>query len=429
MSLDGIQHWFDSHGDSICSEELGGTACYLREQPEGYGFPLLESDEYTLDFIINDVRELGAPAMTFYLETSLRWSTDNGLKAVSRISSNFPGTSKQHPFSTHLFPLEDSIEWYTSKWLVDGKVIYSPLDQTPWLHSHRSFLKGMWAFAASPDELGLTSDLLQQTPQESVPASSNEISYDIDQCWIPRGNQDAQEALFDKIKNSKAGMDALRCWLNPSEEEKTLEFVEGTDTSRAYPEAWQQNWEETWYDRVGQVHCNEWPFSKGENYTVVSINGLRDELADLDKPNLQHIGFKLEYETFGGVVGPNYETFNPYYNDFRTSEKGLLGTEYSLPLSYMSCFNNEEGCSQGERSAFAEWYYSEMEKDGRYKKVDCEEAAVGQECPTFMSVLQSDGDSRLMQDLDLKSASALVPGKNKRISTFSRKTRTGAPTK
>jgi hypothetical protein len=76
MNLDGVGHWFDSHGDSVCSEELGGTACYLREQPEGYGFPLLESDEYTLDFIVNDVRELGSPAMAFYMETSLRWSTD-----------------------------------------------------------------------------------------------------------------------------------------------------------------------------------------------------------------------------------------------------------------------------------------------------------------------------------------------------------------
>ena len=30
------QHWFDSHGDSICTEEMGGLACYLREEPEGY---------------------------------------------------------------------------------------------------------------------------------------------------------------------------------------------------------------------------------------------------------------------------------------------------------------------------------------------------------------------------------------------------------
>ncbi len=48
MILDSIRHWFDSHGDSICTEEQGGTACYLREEPEGYGLPLRESETCVL---------------------------------------------------------------------------------------------------------------------------------------------------------------------------------------------------------------------------------------------------------------------------------------------------------------------------------------------------------------------------------------------
>jgi hypothetical protein len=326
MGIDDIQHWFDSHGDSVCSEEQGGTACYLREQPEGYGFPLLETDEYSLDYILNDVRELGAPAMTFYLETSLRWSTDTSLTPVSRANLRMH-PQPNHAYSTQLLPLEDSIMWNTGKWLVDGRVVYSPMDQTPWVHSHRTFLKGEWAFAGSPEELGLTLDLLEQTPQESVPGSEGDkfLQTDsADQCWIPRGNQDAQEALFDKIKNSKAGMEALRCWLVPSEDEKTLEFVKGTDTSRAYPEAWQQNWDETYYDRVGQVHCNEWSFKKGDNYTIVAINGLRDELAGLGKPNLQHIGFKLEYEAAEeGLMPFNFEVLGSYLQNFTTPDAKL----------------------------------------------------------------------------------------------------------
>jgi hypothetical protein len=201
--------------------------------------------------------------------------------------------------------------------------------------------------------------LLEQTPADQVPDTDNvgrsyQESNDLDQSWIPRG-QDAHTALENKIMNSKAGMRALRCWLDP--EEKTLEFVQGTDTNSplAYPEAWQQNWEETWYDRVGQVKCNPWSFRKGDDYTIVAINGVRDELADLDNPNLQHIGFKLEYETFGDEIGPNLEVFSPYSDSFSVE------SVYKLPLSYSQCFSTGSGCSADERNAFAGWYYSMLD--------------------------------------------------------------------
>ena len=393
-SLDSVQHFLDSHGDSICSKAMGGTACYLREEPAGYGLPLLDTDEYTLDFMLNDVREPGSPALTFYLETSVRWSSDMTLTPVSRANLRMHDT--KHSYKTVLLPLqEESVVWNTGKWLVDGKVIYSPKDQTPWIHSHRSFLKGMWAFAASPEELGLTLDLLEQTPQESVPEGSVERSNERDMCWMPR-TQDAEAALFDKIKNSKAGMEALRCWLNPSNEEKTLEFVKGTDTSLQYPEAWQQNWEETWYDRVGQVHCDPWSFKKGDNYTIVAINGLRDELADLGKPNLQHIGFKLEYESFG-TIGPNYECYSPYSLDWVTEEEGLIDSVYKFPVSYMRCFNREEQreeaekCSETGRDEFAKWYYKtnyEATGEGELGAPDpgCEGLEGG--CNPFQTVLK-----------------------------------------
>jgi hypothetical protein len=363
-SLDSVQHFLDSHGDSICSEEQGGTACYLREQPEGYGLPLLESDQYTLDFMLNDVREAGSPALTFYLETSVRWSSDMTLTQASRANLRMHNT--KHSYKTVLLPLEDeSVVWNTGKWLVDGRVIYSPLDQTPWVHSHRSFLRGEWAFAASPEDLGLTSDLLQQTPQESVPEGSSETSKDRDMCWIkfPRG-KDAKRSLFDKIKNSKAGMESLRCWMVPSEEERTLEFVKGTDTSLAYPEAWQQGWDETWYDRVGQVHCNEWSFRKGDNYTIVAINGLHDELAGLDKPNLQHYDFKLEYESTGDMIGPNLEVYAPFADEFSTA-KGAVESMYKIPVSYMKCLTeggvHKEDCTAEARNLFAQAYYDGLE--------------------------------------------------------------------
>merc|ERR1712157_353763 len=82
-------------------------------------------------------------------EASMRWSSDETITPVARANLRMHITNK-HPFNTILLPLEDSVIWNTGKWLVDGRVVFSLEDQTPWVHSHRSFLKGEWAFAASP---------------------------------------------------------------------------------------------------------------------------------------------------------------------------------------------------------------------------------------------------------------------------------------
>ena len=74
------QHCIEAHGDTTCSEEKGGTACYLRSYPEGYGLPFNpnlpdgKADYIALDFMLNDLREFPAPPMVFYEEIALKWS-------------------------------------------------------------------------------------------------------------------------------------------------------------------------------------------------------------------------------------------------------------------------------------------------------------------------------------------------------------------
>uniref|UniRef100_A0A7S2Z623 Uncharacterized protein n=1 Tax=Chloropicon laureae TaxID=464258 RepID=A0A7S2Z623_9CHLO len=143
-------------------------------------------------------------------------------------------------------------------------------------------------------------------------------------------------------------MDALRCWLEPGEspDARTLDHVAGTDTSALYPEAWQQNWEDSWYDRVGQVYCNgTWDFERGDSYTIVALNGLDprlDEDGGWDKPNLQHAGFKLVYETFEEDPGPNLEVFGSYAGGIgrrgdsagKTADAAIKHPTYNLPSSF-----------------------------------------------------------------------------------------------
>ena len=309
IELNGVQHPLEAHGDTTCSEEHGGTSCYLRSYPEGHGLPFntRSRDFVALNFMLNDLREYPAPPMVFYQEVALKWSSSNVVKPISvAVQHMMKGGS--HPFSTTLVTKRPSFLWSTSKWLVDGKVIVSQKDQMPWFHAHRKFCQGAWIFAASPEELGLTRDLLQKVDDNTnqyQPTGFNDL------VWNPEGNNPVK-ALIERVENSKAGMESLKCWLMGSEAEKVLEYVNGTDASSDYPESWQQNWRESWYDRAGELHCDPWSFGKGDSSTVVTLNGL-DERIPLDDLSIftQHGAAFIPYESTGSEIGPSYEVYGP----------------------------------------------------------------------------------------------------------------------
>ena len=311
IEFNGVMHSLETHGDTTCSEEHGGTSCYLRSYPEGHGLPFNSTgndDYFSLDFMLNDLREYPAPPMVFYQEVALKWSSSNVVKPISTATMHM-SAGGSHPFSTTLVTKRPSFLWSTSKWLVDGKVIVSQKDQMPWFHAHRKFCQGAWIFAASPEELGLTRDLLQKVDDNTnqyQPTGFNDL------VWNPEGNNPVK-ALIERVENSKAGMESLKCWLMGSEAEKVLEYVNGTDASSDYPESWQQNWRESWYDRAGELHCDPWSFGKGDSYTVVTLNGL-DERIPLDDLSIftQHGAAFIPYESTGSEIGPSYEVYGPY---------------------------------------------------------------------------------------------------------------------
>ena len=310
IELNGVQHSLEAHGDTTCSEEHGGTSCYLRSYGD-HGLPFNSTgndDFFSLNFMLNDLREYPAPPMVFYQEVALKWSSSNVVKPISTATMHM-SAGGSHPFSTTLVTKRPSFLWSTSKWLVDGKVIVSQKDQMPWFHAHRKFCQGAWIFAASPEELGLTRDLLQKVDDNTnqyQPTGFNDL------VWNPEGNNPVK-ALIERVENSKAGMESLKCWLMGSEAEKVLEYVNGTDASSDYPESWQQNWRESWYDRAGELHCDPWSFGKGDSYTVVTLNGL-DERIPLDDLSIftQHGAAFIPYESTGSEIGPSYEVYGPY---------------------------------------------------------------------------------------------------------------------
>ena len=314
IELNGVQHPLEAHGDTTCSEEHGGTSCYLRSYPEGHGLPFNSTgndDYFSLDFMLNDLREYPAPPMVFYQEVALKWSSSNVVKPISTATMHM-SAGGSHPFSTTLVTKRPSFLWSTSKWLVDGKVIVSQKDQMPWFHAHRKFCQGAWIFAASPEELGLTMDLLQKVDDNVHPYQPTR---DNDLVWNPEGNNPVK-ALIERVENSKAGMESLKCWLMGSEAEKVLEYVNGTDASSDYPESWQQNWRESWYDRAGELHCDPWSFGKGDSYTVVTLNGLDERIPSDDLGIFtQHGAAFIPYESTGSEIGPVYEVYGEYSSE------------------------------------------------------------------------------------------------------------------
>ena len=314
IEFNGVMHSLETHGDTTCSEEHGGTSCYLRSYGD-HGLPFNSTgndDFFSLNFMLNDLREYPAPPMVFYQEVALKWSSREDVKPMSTITSHmsYGGESDPgHPFSTTLVTKRPSFLWSTSKWLVDGKVIVSQKDQMPWFHAHRKFCQGAWIFAASPEELGLTRDLLQKVDDNTnqyQPTGFNDL------VWNPEGNNPVK-ALIERVENSKAGMESLKCWLMGSEAEKVLEYVNGTDASSDYPESWQQNWRESWYDRAGELHCDPWSFGKGDSYTVVTLNGLDERIPSDDLSIFtQHGAAFIPYESTGSEIGPSYEVYGPY---------------------------------------------------------------------------------------------------------------------
>ncbi|QDZ24721.1 hypothetical protein A3770_14p72390 [Chloropicon primus] len=319
IAYNGVNHCLESHGDTTCSEDLGGTSCYLRTYPEGHGLPFNASsgDHFALTFHLNDIREYPAPPMVFYQEIALKWSAgdrEGRTRPVScAVQHMHPGGG--HPFATTLVTRRPSFLWSTTKWMVDGKVLVSQRDQQPWFHAHRKFCQAAWVFAASPEQLGLTTDLLRQVDDSEGEQRTGEN----DLVWTPEA-EDPVQALVDRVLASEAGMESLRCWLMDSESERVLEHVRGTDSSPSHPEAWRQNWRDGWYDRAGELHCDrEWSFRKGDNYTVVTLNGLDERIPPSDLETLtQHGALLLAYESMDEAVGehgPSWEVFAPYSTD------------------------------------------------------------------------------------------------------------------
>ncbi|QDZ24797.1 hypothetical protein HOP50_14g73370 [Chloropicon primus] len=331
LGLSGVVHAFEAHGDAVCTSNLGGNSCYLISYPKGHGIPFVNDtdvrDYLTINANFNDVRrndETTTPnPMIFYGEVGIEWTSIEDTRPISSLALHMAGA--KHSFAANIVTKRQSLRWNTGVWPANGEIIISPEDQMPWFHAHRSYFTAFWAFASSPEDLGLTSDLLKPVDDNNV--TKNGPLDMFDKVWTP---EDPIQALSDKI--GLKGKESMRCWLMHNEDEKVLEFVEGSDSSSKYPSAWQQDWKASYYDRAGEVHCKPWSFKKGERYTVVALNGLDPHFNWTHDQSdfftmMQHNILFLPYKSHGPELGPTMEI----YGNFETNSRNQV----RMPWTYV----------------------------------------------------------------------------------------------
>eukprot|EP00873_Tetraselmis_striata_P011784 jgi/Tetstr1/432048/TSEL_021520.t1 len=135
-------------GDRQCSDAEGGTDCFMKTFPVGFGLgPIApRSRGIALDFITVDVRPDGAEEMEYYAELSLRWTRKTQVP-LRYMMSRLVGSDRYQTY--HLSEQSATMSWGASQMPHSARLAHMRG------HAHREFYDSMMIFAASPEQLGL----------------------------------------------------------------------------------------------------------------------------------------------------------------------------------------------------------------------------------------------------------------------------------
>jgi len=135
-------------GDRQCSDAEGGTDCFMKTFPVGFGLgPIApRSRGIALDFITVDVRPDGAEEMEYYAELSLRWTRKTQVP-LRYMMSRLVGSDRYQTY--HLSEQSTTMSWGASQMPHSARLAHMRG------HAHREFYDSMMIFAASPEQLGL----------------------------------------------------------------------------------------------------------------------------------------------------------------------------------------------------------------------------------------------------------------------------------
>ncbi len=260
------EYTFHMHGDSPCTEDDGGTACYLMPLPSEYGIRFPTEDSMYFNAEINDVRRPQSPALEWWLEFSIKISTADLIPVsklfASGVIGRYPGlsaTAAQARQGLVMLPgdMRDAMAFYSFPMHQAGQFLHLG---TGLSHAHQAYNKGYIIFTGRPADGGLHAllsaggaademvilDRLNLTIQGVVSHVRRHLTRQAEKC-----------AAFGNCSY----VPRYRCHGGPG-----LEFVD--EDVRAGIDA-------GYYDRMASPMCatSQWSYRAGEVFTVVSFLG------------------------------------------------------------------------------------------------------------------------------------------------------------
>lgn len=280
------------HGDRQCMEEHGGSACLLKEMPDGFAqyvyLPQCIFGE------VNDIRPPGSPTIEFWLEHAYKYTKDPDTFLRIRPTGFFVSGAGSHihveegsnpakammtalspkeHYEPHVFPVDDydapsdvdSVIWCTMEFPMNLEFL------SVWVHTHHQFTHDMWWFRGHPRDLGLDSGPLvlenHYTPIR-----------------LPDAGIDRHQFKNYVYNNMRKNHNRLVCKLNEDRFEKGEEGV--------LPKGLKNDI----YDRMVMPNCSgDLKFERGELITYVALHGPTTGKVTKSKKSVMHSAWNAEY--------------------------------------------------------------------------------------------------------------------------------------
>lgn len=289
---------FEHHGDYQDIKSAPGEGLDILQEaiPEGYGkflsFPLgLEGD-------INDERALNSEPLEWYYELGVRWvpyREKNGeiskLKPINFHNFAGPGNYDSKNQHTYIFTYQsptdiDSLYWYTGRMPFSGELLRNKF------HAHNKIFKEAIFFAASPYELGLTTEnkLKLDYPYKTI--DINEAGFnshdDVKKFILSNLEKSAKEYDERVAKTGSSGFSLVEERYSRERPRAVCQGISRLEEDDGY-----------FYDRREPTCCLPWNIKEGDIFTVLGFNRiLVDEVGPSwtkDKPATfpGHIGWWL----------------------------------------------------------------------------------------------------------------------------------------
>jgi len=234
------------HGDLQCMPEEGGADCFGRDYSTegGGGFIKLIRESLAITGQCNDLRPKASPPMVWWYQTTFRLTTireHSKWEALSTSTISNPASGAlpmENPFTMIVPTGEDSLIYFTGRHAFSGTLV--GID----LHTHQLKSQGTLLIAATPQELGLDSPLFKTIhPWRAILTKETGFG----------SNQVLREHVLRSLTESQGSLDSIVCKMHGNSE--NVNGMGLVDRMTSY------------------VDCHTWPFTSGQQFSVVAFNG------------------------------------------------------------------------------------------------------------------------------------------------------------